>query len=81
MGRELLGGGGTGHHQLGGPCVGSLYLRRAQPAQREERDPELQLQLDLRAVALVAFGEPLHEGDRAREVLDRPLVRREPDRP
>src|ERR1019366_10443166 len=31
--------------------------------------------------ALVAPGEPLDDGDRAREVLDRPRVRREPHRP
>ena len=79
--RELFGGGGARHHQLGGARVGTLHLGCAQPAQREERDPELQLQLGFGARALVAFGEPAQQVDRAGEVFDCALVRGEPHRP
>jgi hypothetical protein len=80
MGGELLGGGGTAHHQLGGLSVGSLDLGRAQSALRKECGSQLQLQLGFRAAAFLAFRKLDHEGDRAGEVLDCPFVRRESDR-
>src|SRR5512132_1008746 len=80
MGRELLGRGGAAYHQLGGALVRLLCLGRAQPAQREQCDAQLQLKLGLSPAALVAFGEARGEGDGAGEVVDRALVRGEPDR-
>jgi hypothetical protein len=79
-GWKVLGHRTARDHQVDRPRVRPLHLGGAGSPDRPERDPELHLQIGLHPAAFIGLFELLDEIDRARQVLDRAIVRREPDR-